>query len=121
MPFDPLSLPAGELRHPVSIQVKSTTRDANQQRVDAWTSILNTRASIRGIAFRETVQDAQLGSQSTHIIKIRYPGTGIRIVSGQRLVKRIGGDIFSIQEVEDILERHRVLKLTCLIIDQASN
>jgi|SRR5579859_4140946 len=120
MPTD-LYMPAGALRHPVIIFTPSASADASGAPIQAWTTLLTARASIRTLTTREALQDSQLVSDVTHIITLRYVGNANRIVSGQRVVRVIGGDVFLIQGVDNVLFRNRVLKLTCLIVDQTSN
>lgn len=120
MPTD-LYMPAGALRHAVTILAPSASADASGEPVQTWSTLMTTRASMRALTIREQVQDSQLVSQATHMILIRYVGNANRIVSGQRVVRVLGGDVFLIQGVDNVLYRNRVLKLTCLIIDAASN
>jgi SPP1 family predicted phage head-tail adaptor len=118
MAYDPLILAAGDLRHSVSIQASSTSRDASGQLLQTWDTILTTHASIRSLTTRETVQDSQLVSQSTHMITIRYPGKSIRLVTGNKLVH--GNNVYTIQEVDNVLSRNKVIQLRALVIDSDS-
>jgi SPP1 family predicted phage head-tail adaptor len=118
MALDPLDLPAGSLRHSITIQAPSSTRDASGQPSQTWTPILTTRAAIRALSAREQVQNNQIAAQSTHEIKIRWPGSAVRLVTGQRIV--FGTTCFWIQDIDNILERNRVVRLTCLTVDSAS-
>ena len=117
--FDPLFIAAGDLRHSVRIEAPSATQDAFGQPSSTWTTVLTTRASIQTLTPRETNENGNLVSQVVHQIKIRYPGRDIRIVSGQRVV----GDTqtYRIQAVDDVQNRHRVLRLLCVVIDEASS
>jgi head-tail adaptor len=124
MPFNPLIIAAGDLRHAITIQAANPAqRDAAGQPISAdWTTVLSTRAKIdstTGSAYKEAVQDGQLVSQSTWLVTMRYPMPSIVIEPGQRVI--FGSDTFLIQSVVDVLKRGRVLRLYCLSIDQESN
>jgi len=119
MAFDPLYLEPGDLRNAITIQAPSTTRDITGQPSQTWTTIITTRAFIRNLTIRETIQDNQLVSQSSHLVRMRYPGSTTRIVTGQRLLS--GTDVYLIQGVTNVLNRNRVLELTALIVDGDSN
>jgi SPP1 family predicted phage head-tail adaptor len=118
MALDPLYLEPGSLRNAVSIQAPSATADSYGQINTTWNTILNTRAAILPLSQREMAQSGNLVSQNTHSITIRYPGATVRIVSGQRVLADV--DTYLIQVVEDVLDRHRILKLQCVVIDAAS-
>src|SRR5512142_498970 len=100
MPLDPLYIQSGDLRNSVTIQAPSSTQDAYGQPTSTWTTLLTTRASIQASTQRETTESGNLVSQVTHIIKIRYPGSDIRIVSGQRVVADVR--TYTIQAVDDV-------------------
>jgi SPP1 family predicted phage head-tail adaptor len=117
MPLDPLYISAGSLRHSVTIQAPTSTRDAYGQVSTTWSAVHTTRASVRESAQREVLQSDELSSQVTHMVTIRYPGSSIRIVSGYRVVTAT--KLFTIQAVSNVLERNRVVNLQCISIDEA--
>ncbi|HEV2324558.1 MAG TPA: phage head closure protein [Terracidiphilus sp.] len=117
MPNNPLFTDIGSLRHKVTIQAQDPAQcDAAGQPIPgAWTTVLTTRASIRSASAREQVSDGQLASQCVYIIMIRWPGAAVRIVTGQRVV--FGGNSYHIQDVDNILQRNRVVKITAIQVD----
>ena len=117
MPANPLYIDIGSLRHKITIQAQNPAMrdDAGQPIPGDWTDVLTTLASIRSATARETVADAQLAAQATYIIMLRWPGSSVRIVTGQRVV--FGTSTYLVQDVDNILQRNRVVKLTCLEID----
>ncbi len=122
MPANPLYLRAGELRHQIQIQAPSSTRDASGQVVSTWTALLTTRAAMlntTGQSYKEAYAENALVSQSTWVIKIRWPGTGCTVEPGQRV--QYGSDLYLIQAVDNVLQRNRVLNLYCMAVDADSN
>lgn len=117
MPYDPLYISAGALRNAVTITAQNPAQsDAAGQPIPGnWTTVLTTRASIRAATAREQVQDGQVAAQATYIIVLRWPGSSVRIVTGQHVV--FGNNTYLIQDVDNILQRNRVIKLTCIQID----
>jgi SPP1 family predicted phage head-tail adaptor len=116
MPIDPLYLNPGDLRHRVTILKPSTQRDAAGQPSQTWTPVLVTRASIRGLTARELASLDVIASQNVYEIRIRYPGNGLRLVSGMR-VQALDG-LYLVQDVTDELARRRVVKITALAINE---
>jgi head-tail adaptor len=117
MPNNPLFIDAGSLRHQITILAQNPAAcDAAGQPIPGdWTTVLTTRASIRAANSREQVSDGQVTAQTTQIITIRWPGSDVRIVSGQRVT--FGNDTYLVQGVDNVLHRNRVLRLTCLEIN----
>jgi len=115
MMANPLSLAAGSLRHSISIDQRTTTTDSFGQPVDNWASVLVTRASIEMASERELYSAGMFTSQVTHIITIRWPGILVQIKPGMRV--RFGAHTYTIQAVDNVSERSRVLRLFVLEIN----
>lgn len=122
MPWNPLLLPAGDLRHSVTIQEPSTTRDDAGQPVSTWTNVLTTRAKIESTtsnAYKELVQDGAIASQATDVFTLRWPGIAIDLKPGMRI--QYGDNLYLVQAVDNVLRRNRVVKLFTMAIDGDSN
>lgn len=121
--IDPLVLNAGELRHSITIQASNKAqRDGYGQPVETWTPILTTRAKImstQGASYKDAFAQNALANQSTKLITIRYPGDAIIIQPGQRLIHK--NDLYAIQDVDNVLERNRVLRIACMQVQSTSN
>jgi SPP1 family predicted phage head-tail adaptor len=109
--FTPLA--AGDLRHLVTFQTESTTQDAAGQPVSTWNNVLTTRAAIRQMSARELAQSQLITSQSTQEVTIRWTPTAI--MTGMRII--FGTHTFSVQDVNDVDQRHRIYRIQCLEID----
>lgn len=86
-------LRAGDLRHLVSVQQRSTTLDSYGQQATLWTEVGQVYAQIEGLSMRELVAAKAVASEVTHQITVRYddslwadPRTAatLRIVYGSR-------------------------------------
>ena len=122
MPWNPLLLAAGDLRHSITIQQPSTTRDVAGQPVSTWTNVLTTRAKIEGTTsntYKELVADGAIASQATDVFTLRWPGSSIDLKPGMRV--QFGDNIYLIQALDNILRRNRVVKLFCMAIAADSN
>lgn len=125
MAFDPLVIRPGDLRHNVSINAPSTTRDVAGQLNATWTTILSTWAKIEGtssLTFKYSFQNNALASNATDCITIRYPysdSTPLDITPGMQVTW--GDQIYTIQAVDDVLRRHRVIHLACVGIGTGSS
>jgi SPP1 family predicted phage head-tail adaptor len=122
MPFDPLFLPAGSLRHIVTVQSPSSTRDSAGQPISTWTTILTTRAQIEsttGSAYKELVQDGAIAAQSTDVFTLRWPGSSVDLQPGMRVLFQ--DNTYIVQAVDNALRRNRVVKLFTMAIDSDDN
>lgn len=112
---------AGTLRHSITIQKPSATRDAVGQIGATWVDVLSARAAITstsGPTFKSSFQNNTLASNATDCITIRYPGTSIPIAPGMQIV--CGDNAYLIQAVDDVKRHHVKLVMACLGIDTVS-
>lgn len=112
---NPLSLPAGALRHSISVEQRTVNSDSFGQPLETWNSILVTRASIEMATQKEVYQAGLLAEQVTHIITIRWPGSLTLLTTGNRV--RFGSHLYTVQAVENIQERNRVVRLFVLEVN----
>ena len=115
MPFDPFQLPPQGLPHLIQVQAPSTTRDEFGQQNSTFTTILTCRAAIQSTAsqtFRFATQDNVQASNATDVITIRWPGAGIEILPNMQVV--FGSKIFTIQAVDNVQYRNRIVRLLCI-------
>ena len=120
MAFDGTILQPGTLRHQITIQAPSSMRDAAGQLNASWTTALTTRASIQSTAsstFKFSFQNNVLASNATDLITIRYPA--VKIVPGMQVL--CGDNTYTIQAVDDVLHRHRVLHMAVVGMDSGSS
>lgn len=117
MTQSPLSIPSGSLRHPISIETSSTTKDAFGQPIQTWNQVFATRASIEMANEKELYQVDQITSQVTHLITIRWPGLLVSIAPGMRIL--FGSHVYSIQAVKNVSERNRVVQIFALELNGA--
>ena len=101
-------LKAGTLRHEVTIQQKSVTRDAYGAEVITWTVLENVWASIEPISGREYFMSQQTQSVVDTKITIRY-------LSGIHPYDRVlyGTRIYDIQTIINPNEKNESLTLMC--------
>jgi SPP1 family predicted phage head-tail adaptor len=122
MPVDPLVLNPGDLRHNITIQSPSTTRDEAGQENATWTKVLCTRASIQSTsssAFRFSFQNNVQATNTTHLITIRYPGCNITIQPGMQVL--FSDQIYTVSAVDNVLQRNRVVHMACMAEALGSN
>jgi SPP1 family predicted phage head-tail adaptor len=111
------SIRAGELCHQVEIQQPQTSSGdsfGNSVTPANWTTVRTTRAAIYTAGGRETSMASQIVSAVSHVVKVRW--TEVTINANYRVV--FGSRFFTVQYVENVLERNRVLLLYCLETNQ---
>lgn len=114
---DPLAIDAGELRHAVIIQqpqAQTTDSFGNSVTPATWTTVRTAMAAIYTAGGRETSMASQIVSEVSHVVKVRW--TSDTIKANYRV--QFGSRIFTVQYVENVLERNRVLLLYCLEVNQ---
>ena len=120
---NPLYIQPGELRNSIQIQAPSATdRDAAGQPVSTWDLVLTTRAKIEGTnsrTFKESFANNALASQSTDVLTLRWPGSSIVLVPGQRVI--FGDNTYLVQAVDNVLRRNVKVCLACIAINGDSN
>jgi SPP1 family predicted phage head-tail adaptor len=112
---DPLAINAGELRHQVQIQspLYQPTSRGSSVTPASWSLVRTAFAAIYTAGGRETSMASQIVSQVSHVVKVRWTADVIK-ANYQVL---FGGRFFTVQYVENVLERNRVLLLYCLEVD----
>jgi SPP1 family predicted phage head-tail adaptor len=112
---DPLAVNAGELRHEVQIQspVYESTSRGMSVTPTSWSLVRTAFAAIYTAGGRETSMASQIVSQVSHVVKLRW--TADLIKANYQVL--FAGRYFTVQYVENVLERNRVLLLYCLEVD----
>ena len=110
------SIRAGELVHSIAIQQPEYSAGPSGMSVmpTGWTTVRSPMAAIYTAGGRETSMAAQIVSDVSHVVKVRW--TPATIKANYRVA--FGGRLFTVQYVENVLERNRVLLLYCLETDQ---
>jgi SPP1 family predicted phage head-tail adaptor len=112
---NPFAIPPGSLRNQIAVQQKSNTVTGTGSPLASWTTILTCMAAINTTAEREVYQTGQFSGQVTHRVSIYWPGVSIPITAGMQVL--FGTRVFTIQAVDNVQERNRVLHLMCLEIN----
>jgi head-tail adaptor len=123
MPLLSYQIDPGALRHSIVIQKPNpANRDAGGQIVDQWDNLLTTRAQIESTSsqsYRESFSSNSLAAQSTDCITLRWPGPGIILKPGMRVL--FGDNTYLVQAVDNVQHRNHKIRLACLSIDSDSN
>jgi head-tail adaptor len=111
MALNPLVINSGQLRHEIAIQQPNDTPDTRGLSAvpASWTTVRTTLAEIYTAGGRETSMASQIVADVSHVVKVRW--TPVVIESGCQVV--FGLRTFTVQYVENVYERNRVLLLYC--------
>lgn len=63
---------AGDYRHQITVQQRSTTQDAAGEQLDAWTTFITRRAAIQRTPGREAFAAAQDNGRVPTVFEMRY-------------------------------------------------
>ena len=99
-------IPAGKLRHSITIQVSTVTQDDYGASVESWDTFATVRASVEPLQGREYFAAQQVQAEVTTRFRIRY-------LAGVKPSMRVlfEGRTFDVQAVLDPNEMHRELHL----------
>lgn len=99
---------AGKLRHKVTLQSKSETRDDTGQVFRDWSDTATIYASVEPLSGRELVNAQAIESETTYRITIRHLAG---VTTEQRI--KFGSRYFEILSVINPEERNIMLQLMC--------
>lgn len=63
---------AGELRHPLTIQNRSTTRDDTGQELETWSDVATVWGRVEPLSGSEQKHGAGIEAETTHRVTLRY-------------------------------------------------
>jgi len=99
---------SGELRHRVTIQQKTVTRNDYHDEVIAWTDVDSVWAAIEPLQGREFIEARRAGAEQPHWIRLRYRDD---VTPAMRIVW--GAHTYDIESVVDLDGRQRELRVMC--------
>jgi SPP1 family predicted phage head-tail adaptor len=105
---------AGKLRHRLTLQNKTKTRDEYGAETEGWVDVATVWAAIEPLQGREYLAAQQIQADVTHRITIRYRAD---IRPAMRGV--LGARAFDITSVIDPEERHQELQLMAVEVISA--
>lgn len=99
---------AGDLRRRITLQTRSSTRDAAGEPAHTWTDTVTTWADIQPLSGRELELAQAISNEVSHQVTIRYrPG----VTAAMRVVYQ--GNYFNILTVMDVDMQHKQLQMMC--------
>ncbi len=117
---DPLAIPAGLLRHQVTIQKPSATQDTMGSPTTSWQTVLTTFASVEDALSAEGMDRMSEGwyspaAQVTHVVRMRWPGASVTLAAGYQVL--FSGRALKVQYVTNVQQRNRVIVLGCIEVN----
>lgn len=110
---DPLVLNPGDLRHLVTISAPTPHVGTFAPVSDKWTLVLTTRAALKQITAKTMYQTGAILTQASHTLRMRYTPTSIK--PGYQVT--YSTKTYRVVNVDNVLERNRVLELLLLEIN----
>lgn len=99
---------AGQLRHHVTIQRRSTGEDALGQPLLTWSDVATVHANVRQLSGRELMTAGAERAENTARVTMRYRAD---LVEKMRLL--YGAIVYDITSVSDLDGRRRELEVMC--------
>jgi SPP1 family predicted phage head-tail adaptor len=106
---------AGDLRHQVQIQQRSTQQDELGGQITVWQTIRTTFARIATVGTKDDYQAGQFSAQVSHTITVRAYAGATEILPGMQVV--FGSHTYIIQAIDNAEMRNIYLNLICLEIN----
>lgn len=98
----------GDLRHRVTLESKSVTRDGYGGEVETWSTVATCWAAVEPLVGREFLEGRRLEAEVNTRIRIRYRSG---VVPGMRITW--GSHTYDIEAVQEVESRRRELRLMC--------
>jgi SPP1 family predicted phage head-tail adaptor len=99
---------AGQIRHRVTIQERTTTTDQAGQPLETWTEVLAAWAAIEPVGGREYLESRSIQTDVSHQVRMRYQAgvtADMRVLYGARTLRIVA--------VINRDERNREMLLMC--------
>lgn len=98
---------AGKLRHRVTVQTATETRDASGEPIRGWADTATVWASIDPVSGREMLAAGQVNAEAVVRVRMRYRA----LTTAQRL--KWGSRVFDVVSVNNWNERDHELEVMC--------
>ena len=99
-------LRAGTLKHLITIESFTTSRNEFREEIQTWTPLFVTKASIKPVKGSETFINQSVNATATHLVTFRYKA---HITPSMRVL--FNGRIFKIKTVVNVDELNQVHQL----------
>ena len=103
---------AGDLRHRITLQQRSTVTDSLGGHSDKWTSVLTVWAHIQPMSGRELLAAQAVRSETTHAIILRFHPMLSNPIEVSKMRVLYGTRIFNITGCVNQDERNRIIELS---------
>lgn len=104
---------AGQLRHTITIQSRSATKDDYGQKVNTWATVATTRADIRPLSGREKVSGMEMAVKLTHTVAVRYQAALVPPLEASTWRVLFGSRVLNIIASRNLEEKNRWIVLEC--------
>lgn len=102
---------AGPLRHRLTVERRSTTKDSVGGMVDTWTTLLTCRCEFQPVSGREFIGGGAMQSEAQARFIIRYDSSTAAITSADRIL--YNGGYYNIIHTANSGGRNQMLELVC--------
>jgi SPP1 family predicted phage head-tail adaptor len=102
---------SGRLRHQITLQSPSRTRNAVGEPVTTWTDVATVWASVGPLSARDLFAAQQWQAEVTHRVRIRYAPDVADVQDSWRVL--FGSRVLVIRTVRNIDERNVEIELLC--------
>lgn len=104
-------LPAGRLRHSITIEQPVESQDDYGSTVTTWEPMATVRAEVKAIQGREYWAAQSTQSETTHQVRLRY-------VAGVTTKMRVSWD-GALLDIESVIPDERKRELTLMCVEKA--
>lgn len=104
---------AGQLRHSITIQKRSATKDDYGQAINTWSTVATTRANIRPVGGREAVAGMEQRATLTHTVAVRYQAALVPPLEASTWRVLFGSRVLNVINSRNLEEKNRWIVLEC--------
>ena len=102
---------AGPLRHRLTIQRRTASKDALGGMVDTWTALLTCRCDFNPVSGREYIGGGAMQSEATAKFVIRYDSATAAITTADRIL--FDGGYYNILHAANSGGRNQMIEIIC--------
>ncbi len=104
---------AGQLRHTITIQRRTSTLDDYGQKVNTWSTVATTRANIRPVGGKEQKAGMEMMAKLTHTVAVRYQSALVPPLEASTWRVMFGTRVLNIVNSRNLEEKNRWIIFEC--------
>lgn len=104
---------AGQLRHAITVQRRTSTQDDYGQKVNTWSAVATVKADIRPVGGREQKAAMEMMAKLTHTVAVRFQTALVPPLEASAWRVLFGTRVLNIVNSRNLEEKNRWIIFEC--------